>query len=76
MPDWDQIVATWFTYLTSDDKEYANLCLKIFLRLLDNDVDFPSKSRHLLQEHLLALLANGILPSDSMYESYFSDFTF
>jgi len=59
LPDWDQIVATWFTFLTSDDKEYTTLCLKIFLILLDNDTDFPKERRMLLQEHILALVESG-----------------
>lgn len=49
-------LGAWFSFITNDDSEFANLSLKILLRVLENEADFPQKDRFLLQEHLLALL--------------------
>ncbi|XP_021958376.1 MMS19 nucleotide excision repair protein homolog isoform X2 [Folsomia candida] len=53
---WDEMLGAWFSFITNDDSEFANLSLKILLRVLENEADFPQKDRFLLQEHLLALL--------------------
>lgn len=66
MPNWDEMLATWFTFITNEDSDFARLSFKIFLQVLLNEADFPSKDRVLLQEHLLALLKGGLLTPEAL----------
>jgi hypothetical protein len=58
---WDEMLGTWFSFITNDDPGFANLALKILLQALGSEVDFSQKDRAMLQEHLLALLKSNSL---------------